>query len=123
MARERGHGESSHVVWIGRQGIKDWDLLKIVLEVTRNAYDFRGPEATPGTRGQYQRADIHAGLICLNGPEGMDLDMQRDLFDAALDEIDRDGDLVNVVLELTLETALSDEIVVDRYALPTDSEG
>jgi hypothetical protein len=41
MARERGHGESSHVVWIGRQGINDWDLLKIVLEgdwtlVTRN---------------------------------------------------------------------------------------
>lgn len=32
MARERGHGESSHVVWIGHQGIKDWDLLKIVLE-------------------------------------------------------------------------------------------
>ena len=68
MARERGHGESSHVVWIGRQGIKDWDLLKIVLEgdwtlVTRNAYDFRGPEAAPGTRGQYQRAEIHAGLI------------------------------------------------------------
>jgi hypothetical protein len=31
----------------------------------------------------------------------MDLDMQRDLFDAALDEIDRDGDLVNLVLELT----------------------
>jgi hypothetical protein len=128
MARERGHGESSHVVWIGRQGIKDWDLLKIALEgdwtlVTRNAYDFRGPEAAPGTRGQYQRADIHAGLICLNGPEEMDLDMQRDLFDAALDEIDRDGDLVNVVLELTLETALSDEIVIDRYALPTDSEG
>jgi predicted nuclease of predicted toxin-antitoxin system len=56
MARERGHGESSHVVWIGRQGIKDWDLLQIVLEgnwtlVTRNAYDFRGPEAAPGTRG------------------------------------------------------------------------
>jgi hypothetical protein len=128
MARERGHGESSHVIWIGRQGIKDWDLLKIVLEgdwtlVTRNAYDFRGPEAAPGTRGQYQRAEIHAGLICLNGPEGMDLDMQRDLFDAALDEIDRDGDLVNMVLELTLETARSDEIIIDRYALPTDSEG
>jgi hypothetical protein len=47
MARERGHGESSHVVWIGRQGIKDWDLLKIVLEgdwtlVTRNATTFVG---------------------------------------------------------------------------------
>ena len=48
--------------------------------------------------------------------------MQRELFDAALDEIDRDGDLVNMVLELTLETARSDEIVVDRYALPTDSD-
>ena len=123
MARERGHGESSR-----RQGIKDWDLLKIVLEgdwtlVTCNAYDFRGPEAAPGTRGQYQRAEIHAGLICLNGPQGMDLDMQRDLFDAALDEIDRDSDLVNMVLELTLETARSDEIVIYRYTLPTDSEG
>jgi hypothetical protein len=87
------------------RGIKDWDLLKIVLEgdwtlVTRNAYDICGPEAAPGTRGQYQRAEIHAGLICLNGPEGMDLDMQRDLFEAVLDELDRDSDLVNVVLEL-----------------------
>ena len=36
----------------------------------------------------------------------------------ALDELDRDSDLVNVVLELTLETAQSDEIVIDRYALP-----
>ena len=50
----------------------------------------------------------------------MDLDMQRDLFEAALDELDRDSDLVNVVLELTLETAQSDEIVIDRYALPAD---
>jgi hypothetical protein len=128
MARDRGHGESSHVVWIGRQGIKDWDLLKIVLAgdwtlVTRNAYDFRGPQAAPGTGGQYRRADIHAGLICLNGPEGMDLDMQRDLFEAALDEIDRGGDLVNMVLDVTLETAESNEIIIDRYALPTDPAG
>jgi hypothetical protein len=127
MARERGHGESSHVVWIGRQGIKDWDLLKVVLAgdwtlVTRDA-DFRGPRAAPGTGGQYQRAELHAGLICLNGPEGMDLEMQRDLFEAVLDEIDRDGDLVNVVLEVTLETTEPDEIIIDRYALPTDAEG
>ena len=109
MAREHGHGESSHVVWIGSQGIKDWDLLRIVLEgdwtlVTRDAYDLRGPHGAPGTRGQYQRAELHAGLICLNGPEGMDLAMQRDLFTAVLDEIDREGDLVNMVLEATLET-------------------
>jgi len=123
MARKRGHGESSHVVWIGRQGIKDWNLLEVVLDgdwtlVTRNAYDFRGRAAAPGTGGQYQRAKLHAGLICLNGPEGMDLDMQRDLFEAALDEIDRDGDLVNTVLELTLEITESDEVIINRYALP-----
>jgi hypothetical protein len=127
MARERGHGESSHVVWIGRQGIKDWDLLKIVLAgdwtlVTRDAYDFRGPKAAPGSGGQFQHAELHAGLICLNGPEGMDLEIQRDLFEAVLDEIDRDGDLVNMVLEVTLETIESDEIIIDRYALPTDAE-
>ena len=44
----RGHGESSHVRWIGKGGLKDWDLLPIILGgdwtfVTRNAYDFRGP--------------------------------------------------------------------------------
>ena len=32
MARERGHGESSHVVWIGRQGIKDWELLELAVK-------------------------------------------------------------------------------------------
>jgi hypothetical protein len=125
MARDRGHYESSHVVWIGRQGIKDWDLLGVVVEgdwtlVTRNAYDFRGPQAARGTAGQYQRADLHAGLICLNGPEGMDLDMQRDLFEAALDEIARDADLINMVLEVTLEAAASEEIRIDRYGLSAD---
>jgi hypothetical protein len=115
MARDRGHGESSHVVWIGRQGIKDWGLLQVVIDgdwtlVTRNSYDFRGPPAAPGTGGQYQRAELHAGLICLNGPDGMDLEMQRDLFAAVLDEIDIDGDLVNMVMEATLETAESEEM-------------
>lgn len=124
MAREHGHGESFHVVWIGVQGAKDWRLMEIVLEgdwtlVTRNAYDFRGPRAAPGTRGQYHRAELHAGLICLNGPQGMDLAMQRDLFKTALDEIDQDGNLVNMVLEVTLEAVDSDEVIIDRYPLPT----
>jgi hypothetical protein len=51
----------------------------------------------------------------------MNLEMQRDLFEVALDEIDRDDDLVNMVLEVTLETTESDEIIIDRYALPTDA--
>jgi len=52
----------------------------------------------------------------------MDLDMQRDLFEAMLDEIDRDGDIVNKVLEVTLEAVDSDEILIDRYPLPTDQD-
>lgn len=124
MARERGHHESSHVVWIGHQGSKDWRLLEIAVEgdwtlVTRNARDFRGPQDAPGTAGQYQRAELHAGLVCLNGPEGLDLDMQRELFEVALDEIDRGPDLINMALEVTLETAEADEIIVRHYKLPT----
>ncbi|MBI3676947.1 MAG: DUF5615 family PIN-like protein [Proteobacteria bacterium] len=127
MAHARGHGESSHVVWIGRSGIKDWDLLPVVLEgnwtlVTRNSYDFRGPLHAPGTAGQYRRAELHAGLVCLNGPDGMDLEMQCDLFTAALDDLEQDDDLVNQVLEVTLETADSEEIVTQRYALPKEPE-
>jgi len=127
MAHDRGHGESSHVVWIGRGGIKDWDLLPVVLDgdwtfVTRNAYDFRGPPNAPGTAGQYQRAELHAGLICLNGPDGMDLEMQRELFEVVLDEIDQNRDLVNTVLEVTLEIASADEVLIDRYPLPENEE-
>jgi hypothetical protein len=47
----------------------------------------------------------------------MDLDLQLELFEHALNEVG-DGDLVNQVLEMTL---LNDnEIRVLRYALPTD---
>ena len=58
---------------------------------------------------------IHAGLICLSGPEGMDLDLQIELFEIALEEVG-DGDLVNGVLEVTL--ADYDEMRILRYSLP-----
>jgi predicted nuclease of predicted toxin-antitoxin system len=32
MARERGHHEASHVVWIGKAGWKDWELKRVILE-------------------------------------------------------------------------------------------
>lgn len=48
--------------------------------------------------------------------------MQRELFDVVLDEIDQDGDLINTVLEVTLETAGADEVIIDRYPLP-ENEG
>lgn len=122
MARERGHHEASHVVWIGKSGWKDWELKRLLIEndwvlVTRNSEDFRGPRETPGSRGQYSNVSIHAGLICLNAPAGMDLALQRELFSEVLDELDSDADLTNQILEVTLEDEAS--IQIERYKYPT----
>jgi predicted nuclease of predicted toxin-antitoxin system len=122
LAQRRGHAEASHIAWIGKRGWKDWKLKSIILAndwtfVTKNSIDFRGLSDAPGSKGQYSDVTLHAGLICLNGPVGMDLDLQRELFAAALDELDRDNDLVNQVLEITL-TDLGEEIEVLRYRLP-----
>jgi hypothetical protein len=119
-AREKGYGQSSHVVWMKRGGRKDWELREFILDgdwtfVTRNSGDFRGPAANPGSGGQYAAVTLHAGLICLNGPPGMDLDMQIELFDVALEDLARNSDLVNQVLEITLE---DDAIHLLRYQLP-----
>lgn len=123
-AQQRGHEQSSHVTWVGKGGWKDWQLKKVILEgdwtfVTKNSIDFRGPEDAPGSRGQYANVAIHAGLICLNGPPGMDLDLQLELFEVALDELDRDDDLVNQVLEVNLEDP-DEEIEIRRYRLPPE---
>jgi Domain of unknown function (DUF5615) len=120
QAHARGYGESSHVVWLGRGGHKDWRLKPFILDgdwtfVTKNVIDFRGPAANPGRRGEYADVTIHAGLICLNGPPGMDLDMQIELFDHAMDELKANDDFVNQVLEVTME---EETIRVLRYRLP-----
>ena len=44
--------------------------------------------------------------------------LQLELFEAALDELDSDYDLVNQVLEITLRD-FQDEIDILRYRLPT----
>ncbi len=122
LAQSRGHGESSHIVWLKKGGWKDWSLASFIIDedwtfVTRNSIDFRGPASRPGSKGQYSDVAIHAGLICLNGPPGMDLDLQLKLFEHALDEIG-DGNLINQVLEITFSE--DDEIRVLRYALPPE---
>jgi hypothetical protein len=124
LAQRRGHAEASHVAWIGKRGWKDWELKAVILDgdwmfVTRNSIDFRGPTDAPGSRGQYADVALHAGLICLNGPVGMDLDLQLELFETALDELDRDNDLVNQVLEISLLDS-GEEIDVLRYKLPSE---
>ena len=125
LARDRGHPESSQVRWIGKAGAKDWELLPVILDgdwtfVTKNSVDFRGPSDAPGSKGEYRKAPLHAGLICLNGPVGMDLDMQLELFKAALDALDEDADLVNRVMEVTIEDTGDVEVIIVRYALPPE---
>jgi len=96
LAQNRGYGESSHVVWRKLQGTKDWKLMAPILDggwtfVTTNSIDFRGPAKAPGSRGRYRGIGLHAGLVCLNGPPGMDLNLQLELFVIALDELACDG--------------------------------
>jgi Domain of unknown function (DUF5615) len=121
LAQSKGHGESSHVVWLKKSGWMDWQLKSVILDgdwtfVTNNAIDFRGPDSKPGSKGQYADVEIHAGLICLGAPSGMDLDVQLRLFKEALKEV-RDGDLVNQVLEVFLTE--DNEHRVLRYTLPS----
>jgi hypothetical protein len=120
LANAQGYGESSHVVWLNLGGRKDWELKVVILQgdwtfVTKNSVDFRGPLERPGAKGQYADVAIHAGLVCLNGPPAMDLDMQIELFEQALEELEQAPDLVNQVLEVTMQNA---GLYVRRYFLP-----
>ena len=47
----------------------------------------------------------------------MNLDMQIEVFDIALDEIQNDPDLYNKALEITHDTD-ADDFVVERYEIP-----
>jgi Domain of unknown function (DUF5615) len=99
LAQALGHGGSSHVVWLNKAGWADWQLKSVILDgdwtfVTRNAIDFRGPDAKRGAKGQYVDVQIHAGLICLDAAGDMNLDVQLTLFEEALKEVG-DGDLIN----------------------------
>lgn len=120
-ARERGYGESSHVVWLGMAGAKDWELKSVILSadwtfVTRNAIDFRGSASRPGEKGQYAGVELHAGLICIGGPDAVDVDAQLEMLDVALNELDHTPDLINQVIEVLLEDDRG--FGLKRYALP-----
>ena len=124
LAHAEGYGESLHVVWLNRAGLKDWELKTIILEwdwtfVTKNSEDFRGSPERPGAKRQYADVDLHAGLACLNGPPDMDLAMQIELFEQALEELKPEPDLVNQVLEITMGDA---GLYVLRYQLPPTKE-
>lgn len=123
VARDRGFVESSHVVWMGKAGWKDWELKIFIVAgdwtfVTRNSVDFRGPADAPKTGGQFANVPLHAGLICINGPPGMTAEVQCELFEAILEEIGSIGQLVNQVVEVDLD--VGGEFTVHRYQMPEE---
>jgi hypothetical protein len=126
VAINSGFPESSHVVWLGKAGWKDWELKPFILEgdwtfVTRNSVDFRGSANDPGAKGQYADVAIHAGLICIKGPDGMTAEIQCELFQAALEEIADAEHFVNEVIEVDLE-GLEEDLTIRRYNLPDEAE-
>ena len=121
LARERGFFQSSHVTWLGKAGWKDWELKQFILEqdwtfVTRNSTDFRGPSDQPGSKGQYADVPIHAGLVCINGPDSMSAEDETELFGIVLDELGP-NEMVNQAIEITLSDVDTGFELV-RYALP-----
>lgn len=121
-----GFPESSHVAWMGKAGWKDWQLKTFILAgdwtfVTRNSIDFRGPEDRPGAGGQFADVPLHAGLVCINGPDGMTAEVQCELFDVVLDEIGDAQQLINEVIEVDLGS-LDEEFTIRRYSLPQEVE-
>jgi predicted nuclease of predicted toxin-antitoxin system len=113
VARERGHGESTHVTWLGLRSRKDWSIVRRAVDdgyilVTNNSTDFTS---------LLGRQSVHAGLVCLNvAPALMSLDVQRRLFALALDRLG-DIDPINELLEVTLMEDRS--VRIERYDLPS----
>lgn len=92
---------------------EDWVL------VTWNCKDFRGPKDAPGLKGVLADVPLHAGLVCINGPTGMDLDLQRLLFAFVLEELDQQPDLTNQILEVTVDES-GERVDVVLFDLPAD---
>jgi predicted nuclease of predicted toxin-antitoxin system len=113
LAHERGHGESTHVTWLGLRSRKDWSIVRRAVDdgyvlVTNNTTDFAPLVG---------RESVHPGLVCLNVAPGlMSLEIQRRLFALALDRIG-EVEPVNELLDITL---LEDRSVrIERHDLPS----
>jgi predicted nuclease of predicted toxin-antitoxin system len=107
VAQENGH-DCSHVNWLGLSGETDWDLMPRIIAddftfVTNNARDFRK---------LYTKQELHAGLIIIL-PQVLP-QRQRDLFALILGDLAAGEELVNEVIEISVD---GEEAVINRYAL------
>lgn len=124
IAVEAGYPESAHLTRRGMTGLKDHALMERILAedwtlVTRNSDDFRPPEGSGSNAPCYLGVELHAGLVCLNLPNGAIRADHVDFFNAALEDLGEDGDLTNQVLEIWP----SDEqnlLEVERYEFPEE---
>ena len=77
--------------------------------VTNNTTDF-----TP----LVEREEVHAGLVCINiAPDRMSLEVQKDLFEYALDQLSNE-EPINEVLEITLTARRDNTRHTVRVAVP-----
>ncbi|MBS7708065.1 DUF5615 family PIN-like protein [Chelatococcus asaccharovorans] len=109
VAQDRGH-ECSHVNWLGLSGETDWSLMPRILDenftfVTNNARDFRK---------LYAKEELHAGLIIIV-PQVLPA-LQRELFEAVLEDLESGEELLNEVVEITMDGGVA---VLNRYTLPS----
>jgi predicted nuclease of predicted toxin-antitoxin system len=108
VAGQAGH-EAQHIARVGKAGWKDWNVVRHAhnsdfILVTNNASDFRR---------LYAAEPLHAGLVILIPV--VDRELQRKLFQAALDELAVTGEPVNRVLEVDLD---GEEISLTLYDWP-----
>ena len=123
-AQQRGF-LCSHVNHLGKAGTKDWELKRIILEgdgppVTNNSIDFRGSADKPGSAGEYADVRLHAGLVCIDAPFGLNLNIQRQLFALILDELVNNGDLTNQSLEVGIKK--DGKVKLRRIVLPAEED-
>jgi hypothetical protein len=123
LAVAAGYGSSTCVRDRGLAGLPDWKLMDIVIEqdftlVTLNNIDFRGADPSkPG--GLYSKQEVHAGLVCLSADSQMDIDSQKIIFQAVLDVLKDQPDLINKVLEF--EDTGAGEYIWHIYPIPLSS--
>ena len=85
LAHERGF-VCSHVNHLGKTGQKDSEMRATILDgdptcVKNSSNDFQvGPCGRQGSAGEYAHVGLHAGLVCINAPGGLNLALQKQLF-------------------------------------------
>ena len=87
--------------------------------ITNNGVDFRGSAKKPGSQGVYADVPLHAGLVCVDAPGGLNMESQKRLFDLVLSDLEQGGALTNQVLQVTLSPDGSVELA--RYGMPAYS--